>query len=249
MKSNGILRAAKPGQLSTLRLLFTGAEKCPEYVYRQVRKELPKAVLCEGYGITECSPVVSVNTPDNPQPETIGRVLPGMEYRIVHPESRETLKPGQQGLLLVRGKNVFAGYLGTENGSPFVVFDGKSWYNTGDLVREDNGVLSFCGRLKRFVKLGGEMISLPAIETVLQQHFPADADGAPALAIEATNDESHPEIVLFTTLAVEREEVNRCLRQAGLSALHNIRRLVKIDTIPVLGSGKINYRQLKTALA
>jgi long-chain-fatty-acid--[acyl-carrier-protein] ligase len=245
----GILRAAGSGQLASLRLLFTGAEKCPDHVYDQVRKELPGAVLCEGYGITECSPVVSVNTPDNSLPGTIGRVLPGMEYRIVHPEHRETVDPGQQGLLLVRGKNVFGGYLGTENSSPFVLLEGKEWYNTGDLVRENNGVLTFCGRLKRFVKLGGEMISLPAIENVLQEHFAAHADGGPALAIEATNDEIHPEIVLFTTLAVEREEVNRCLRQAGLSALHNIRRLVRIDTIPVLGTGKIDYRQLKTALA
>jgi acyl carrier protein len=245
---NGILRAARPGQLATLRLLFTGAEKCPEHVYRQVQEELPGAVLCEGYGITECSPVVSVNTPDAPQPETIGRVLPGMEYAIVDPESREKVDSGQQGLLLVRGKNVFAGYLGTV-ASAFVTLKGKSWYNTGDLVREHEGILTFCGRLKRFIKLGGEMISLPAIETVLHQQFPASVDGAPALAIEATNDENHPEIVLFTTLPVEREEVNRCLRQAGLSALHNIRRLVKIDAIPVLGTGKIDYRQLKTALA
>jgi long-chain-fatty-acid--[acyl-carrier-protein] ligase len=109
-------------------------------------------------------------------------------------------------------------------------------------------VLTFCGRLKRFVKLGGEMISLPAIENVLQEHFAAHGDGGPALAIEATSDEIHPEIVLFTTLAVEREEVNRCIRRAGLSALHNIRRLVRIETIPVLGTGKIDYRQLKTAL-
>jgi acyl-CoA synthetase (AMP-forming)/AMP-acid ligase II/1-acyl-sn-glycerol-3-phosphate acyltransferase/acyl carrier protein len=245
----GILRAVGSGQLASLRLLFTGAEKCPDHVYDQVRKELPGAVLCEGYGITECSPVVSVNTPDNSVPGTIGRVLPGMEYRIVHPEHRETVEPGQQGLLLVRGKNVFGGYLGTENSSPFVLLEDKEWYNTGDLVRENNGVLTFCGRLKRFVKLGGEMISLPAIENVLQEHFAARADGGPALAIEATNDEIHPEIVLFTTLAVEREEVNRCLRQAGLSALHNIRRLVRIETIPVLGTGKIDYRQLKTALA
>lgn len=246
---NGILRAAEHGQLSSLRLLFTGAEKCPEYVYRKVKKELPGAVLCEGYGITECSPVVSVNTPDNPLPETIGRVLPSMEYAIVHPDTMEVLEPGQQGILLVRGKNVFSGYLGTDAASPFVVHDGKNWYNTGDLVREDmSGILTFCGRLKRFIKLGGEMISLPAIETILQQHFPSNEDGAPAMAIEATNDESHPEVVLFTTFSIDRQEANACIRMAGLSALHNIRRLVKIDTIPVLGTGKINYRQLKTAL-
>jgi acyl-CoA synthetase (AMP-forming)/AMP-acid ligase II/MFS family permease/acyl carrier protein len=246
---NGILRAAKPGQLNSLRLLFTGAEKCPKYVYQQVKKELPAAILCEGYGITECSPVVSVNMPDAPVPETIGRVLPSMDYTIVHPDTMDAIEPGQRGVLLVRGKNVFSGYLGTDAASPFVTVNGKEWYNTGDLVREDaSGVLTFCGRLKRFIKLGGEMISLPAIESVLQQYFPADADGAPTLAIEATNDEIHPQVVLFTTFSIDREKVNRCIREAGLSALHNIRQSVKIDMIPVLGTGKINYRQLKTAL-
>lgn len=247
---NGILRMARPGQLASLRLMFTGAEKCPEYVYEKVRRELPDAVLCEGYGITECSPVVSVNTPDDPLPETIGRVLPGMDYTIVNPDTLAQVAQGEQGLLLVRGRNVFAGYLGNDAPSPFVSLGGKSWYNTGDLVREDTrGILSFCGRLKRFIKLGGEMISLPAIETVLQQHFPAEEDGAPALAIEASGDESHPEVVLFTTLSIDREEVNACIRKAGLSALHNIRQLVQIESIPVLGTGKIDYRQLKTALA
>jgi acyl-CoA synthetase (AMP-forming)/AMP-acid ligase II/1-acyl-sn-glycerol-3-phosphate acyltransferase/acyl carrier protein len=247
---NGILKAAKPGQLDSLRLLFTGAEKCPEYVYRQVQEKLPAAVLCEGYGITECSPVVSVNMPEDPVPETIGRMLPGMEHTIVHPDTLDALEPGQQGVLLVRGKNVFSGYLGSDAPSPFVTVDGREWYNTGDLVREDpSGILSFCGRLKRFIKLGGEMISLPAIESVLQQHFPTDADGAPTLAVEATNDEIHPQVVLFTTFSIDREKVNRCIRKAGLSALHNIRQAVKIDAIPVLGTGKINYRELKTALA
>ncbi len=247
---NGIIRSAGPGQLSSLRLLFTGAEKCPEYLYDQVRKELPGAVLCEGYGITECSPVVSVNTPDNPVPGTIGRLLPGMEHAIVNPDTMDAVETGRQGLLLVRGANVFSGYLGIEHSSPFVVFNDKSWYNTGDLVRQDiNGVLTFCGRMKRFIKLGGEMISLPAIEAVLQLHFAAAEDGSPALAVEATDDDSHPEVVLFTTFSIEREEVNACIRRAGLSALHNIRRLIRIDAIPVLGTGKINYRRLKTALA
>ena len=116
-------------------------------------------------------------------------------------------------------------------------------------MREDaEGILTFCGRLKRFIKLGGEMISLPAIESALQQYFPADRDGSPALAVEATSDENHPEIVLFTTCRMSREEVNACIRKAGLSALHNIRRLVQVENIPVLGTGKINYRQLKAAL-
>lgn len=247
---NGILRSAAPGQLDSLRLLFTGAEKCPDYVYQEVERMLPQAVLCEGYGITECSPVVSINTPENPQPGTIGSILPSMEYLIVDTESGMPVEPGRQGLLFVRGDNVFSGYLNMEKNSPFTIIDGRSWYNTGDLVREDeNNVLTFCGRIKRFIKLGGEMISLPAIESALQHYFPADHSGTPTLAVEATPCDNLPEVVLFTTLNVDREEINACIRKAGLSALHNIRRLVTVEAIPVLGTGKIDYRQLKTALA
>jgi len=247
---HAIIRAAGPGQLESLRLVFTGAEKCPDYVYDAVGEDLPQAILCEGYGITECSPVVSVNSPENPQPGTIGRILPGMEAIIVDPENHELVESGRQGILLVRGENVFSGYLGNGVNSPFIRVIGKDWYNTGDLVKEGGqGVLTFCGRIKRFVKIGGEMISLPAIESALQQYFPLSKDGAPLLAVEATNAETMPEVVLFATFAVERHEVNSCLRKAGLSALHNIRRLVQVEEIPVLGTGKTDYQQLKAVLA
>jgi long-chain-fatty-acid--[acyl-carrier-protein] ligase len=143
--------------------------------------------------------------------------------------------------LLVRGPNVFSGYLGDAN-NPFVRFDGYSWYDTGDLVYEQNGVLVFAGRLKRFVKLGGEMISLPAIEQVLEAHYPA-GDG-PVLAVAAAGDEQHPELVLLTTLATDRQEANQALRDAGLSPLHNIRSVQRVAAIPLLGSGKTDYTRI-----
>ncbi len=110
---------------------------------------------------------------------------------------------------------------------------------------DNDGLLTFCARLKRFVKLGGEMISLPAIEAVLESHYAGDADKAPVLAVEATPDENHPELVLFTTCEIDREDANRHIRNAGLSGLHNIRRVVKLDQIPTLGTGKVDYRALK----
>lgn len=245
---NGIIRQAAPANLESLRLLFTGAEACPAHVHEEVRRRLPGAVILEGYGVTECSPVVSVNTPEDPRPGTIGRVLPGMEYRIVGGEDFAPKAPGEKGLLLVRGDNVFAGYLREDNASCFVELDGKTWYNTGDLVSVSrDGVLSFKGRRKRFIKLGGEMISLPAIEAVLREHFPPAEQGGPSLAVEATAGD-YPELVLFTTFTAERQEINRTLRRAGLSALHNIRRLVRLEAIPVLGTGKTDYRRLKAVL-
>ncbi len=245
----GIIGSSTPDQLSTLRLIFTGAEKCPDYVYRQVKELLPRAVLCEGYGITECSPVVTINNPDNPQPGTIGRILSNMEYLIVHPDRKTPVETGKQGLLLVKGENVFAGYLDRDKESPFITVNGKEWYNTGDLVSDGpDSILTFRGRLKRFIKLGGEMISLPAIEEALQQHFPGKDDGTPAMAVESTPNEDHPELVLFATFPAERREINQWIRQAGLSALHNIRQLIHLEEIPVLGTGKTDYRKLKAAL-
>jgi long-chain-fatty-acid--[acyl-carrier-protein] ligase len=92
------------------------------------------------------------------------------------------------------------------------------------------------------------MISLPAIEVVLESHFAGDTDERPVLAVEATADEYHPELVLFTTCEIDREDANRHIRQAGLSGLHNIRTVVKLEQIPTLGTGKVDYRALQNKL-
>ncbi|WP_446007859.1 AMP-binding protein [Candidatus Electrothrix sp.] len=238
---HGILRAGKPDLLHSLRLVFSGAEKCPEHVFALLREFCPQTVLCEGYGVTECSPVITVNSPDAPQLGTIGRILASMEYVLLDPEDNQPVSPGKNGRLLVRGPNVFSGYIG-DSPTPFVDFAGKSWYDTGDLMFERDGVLVFAGRLKRFVKMGGEMISLPAIEQVLEAHYPTDE--GPVLAVAATDDEQHPELVLLTVLDTDRQEANQALREAGLSPLHNIRTVRQVDEIPLLGTGKTDYTTL-----
>ncbi|HLE09781.1 MAG: hypothetical protein A2504_11310 [Bdellovibrionales bacterium RIFOXYD12_FULL_39_22] len=244
---NGIVKASLPGDLDSLRFAVTGAEKCQEYVYEALKESCPNAHILEGYGITECSPVISANTPEDSRPGTIGKVLSNIEYTIVHPENNGPIAKGEMGMLLVRGRSIFGGYLNYDGPSPFVDHDGKSWYKTGDLVQEVNGYLIFKGRLKRFIKMGGEMISLPAIEQVLEKHYPKSEEG-PTLAVEATAEEIRPELVLFCITETTREEANRFIQEGGLSPLHNIRRVVKVDTIPVLGTGKIDYRELKNRL-
>jgi long-chain-fatty-acid--[acyl-carrier-protein] ligase len=147
---------------------------------------------------------------------------------------------------LVRGPSIFSGYLNHDGPPPFVEFEGKTWYRTGDLVsRRPDGILVFAGRLKRFVKLGGEMISLPAIEEALARFTVLPTDEEPVIAVEATPVDLNPELVLFTIRDLEREQVNNWIREAGLSPLHNIRLIRKIDKIPLLGTGKIDYRALK----
>ena len=248
-----IAGSAHTDQLQSLRMIFTGAEKCPDTTY-QLLAECCQATVCEGYGVTECSPLVSVNDPRQPVPGTIGRVMPSMDYRLVHPD---TLQPQPDdvntGMLVVRGPNVFNGYLEDQVKSPFIVLDGLAWYNTGDLVRRnEHGGLTFCGRLKRFVKLGGEMVSLPAVEEAIAASplvKQSDQQGeGPLLAVEALNADTHPELVLFSRINLDREQVNKAIREAGLSPLHNIRQIRLVDEIPVLGTGKTDYRALRESL-
>ena len=245
----GIARAAKPQQMASLTLAFSGAEKCPESVYEALYRVSPHLKILEGYGITECSPVVSVNRPENAKPYTIGEAMNSLDYVVVDPGMEKRVEKDTPGMLLLRGPSIFNGYLNHNGESPFVDFEGKLWYKTGDLITEDqDGVFTFYGRLKRFIKLGGEMISLPAIESVLYRHYRKDDGKGPEFAVEACHEGEYPEIVLFTTSNLARETINRQIRDGGLSPLHNIRRTVKLDSIPVLGTGKIDYRFLKESL-
>lgn len=246
---SGIVRVAADAQLATLRMVVSGAEKCPESLYETLERRWPGMRVLEGYGITECSPVVSVNRWEAPRRGTIGKPLPSLETVLIHPESGAPVALGEAGMLLVRGPSIFSGYLQIEGPSPFATFEGRDWYRTGDLVRQEpDGTLVFAGRLKRFVKLGGEMISLPAVEEVLLRRFARDEDAEICLAVEATPSESQPELVLFSLRPIAREEANEALRQAGLSALHFIRQTREIEKIPVLGTGKTDYRALKALL-
>ena len=130
-------------------------------------------MLLEAYGITECSPMISGNRPGAIRAGSIGRPIDGYEILIVHPEPMRPVAPGEAGMLLVRGPSVFHGYLNYDGPSPMVECEGKTWYRTGDLVAADaEGNLYFRGRLKRFLKAGGEMISLPALEEPFSKRYP-----------------------------------------------------------------------------
>ncbi len=242
----GLVRVADDEQLATLRLAVIGAERCPETLNETMARRFPHTIVLEGYGITECSPVVSVSPMDAPVAGSIGRLLPSVEGAITDLGLTRRVGVGETGMLLVRGPSIFSGYLHHTGESPFVEFEGMTWYRTGDLVRSTrDGILYFDGRLKRFVKLGGEMISLPAIEAVLQSMVGDTPDGQPALAIEAMGNPDAPDIVLFTTVPMERHAANAAIRQAGLSPLHHIRQVIRVEAIPLLGTGKTNYRALK----
>lgn len=247
----GMLKVASAEQIKTLRMLVTGAEKAPPELYEMMAKLGKENALFEGYGITECSPVLCLNCPSFAA-RGVGKALPGIEMLMVHPESHTPLQgPGQQGLLLVRGPNIFAGYLNSDVASPFLLVNDVLWYNTGDLgVLDEEGYLTLAGRMKRFVKIGGEMISLSAIETALLQMagryaWPIDEEG-PSLAIcaqEQTGEKT--KLFLFTKFSTSIDAVNKALREAGFSNLVKISMVSTLEQIPIMGTGKVNYRKLE----
>jgi len=244
----GILKAALPEQLEPVRIFVTGAEKAPESLYKNAKALAEKAIVIEGYGITECSPIVSVCRPGEP-PEGVGRPLAEVDVLIVDLDSSEPLNTGETGMILVSGKSIFGGYLGKNPPNPFVEINGKKWYVTGDLgYLTENGAIVIAGRLKRFVKIGGEMISLPAIEEVLTNIWPPTDDG-PVVAVEACEVEGQrPKIVLFSKEEIKLDDANKLLAEAGFGNIVKISEVRKTDEIPVLGTGKIDYKLLKSLL-
>src|SRR5262249_817096 len=132
-----IVERAEPGELTSLRLVVVGAEKCPPVVFERFAQAAPGAQVMEGYGITECSPVVSANPPGATKPGTVGKPLASVEVCVLDLESDEVLPAGRMGMLLVSGPTVFPGYAAHEGPSPFRHLGGKRWYVTGDLAEVD----------------------------------------------------------------------------------------------------------------
>ena len=244
-----LMERGSKDDLASLKKILVGAEKCTDATYARCKEMIPGAVLMEGYGITECSPAVTLNTPDNNRPGTVGRAVDSVELAVVDIESGEELPRGKQGMLLVSGISVFSGYVGDGIESPFRDWKGKRWYVTGDLVEMDaDGFVTFKGRLKRFVKAGGEMVSLPALEEPFAQAFPVGDEG-PRVAVEGVELGSKARVVLFTTESISLMEANQKLKQAGFHGVMRLDEVRKIDKIPTLGSGKVDYKVLRAQIA
>lgn len=246
----GLFASAMPSQLQTMRMCVSGAERAPPELNEMLRAIGKDDALIEGYGITECSPVLTMNRVDRKK-KGVGQALENVELLVVHPETLEKLPPNTQGLILARGPNVFHGYLNPGIEPPFIEVDGKQWYRTGDLGDlDDQGYLTISGRLKRFIKLGGEMVSLAAIENALSQMAPEKGwtglQEGPVLAICAKEFEGEkPKIYLFTKFPVTLDEVNKALRDSGFSNLTKISAVQQVEDVPIMGTGKVNYRLLE----
>ena len=250
---NSYARRCPPEAFGSLRIVMAGAEKLPERVAQGFEDHFGIRPL-EGYGCTECSPVVAVNTYDfraayfrqiGAKRGTIGHPLPGIGVRIIDPESGETLSVDEPGLLLVRGPNVMAGYLNRPDKTAEVLRDG--WYNTGDVATVDeDGFLRITDRLSRFSRIGGEMVPHIKVEEKLQELLEADGQ---VFAVTAIPDEKKGErlVVIHTLKGDLLRETLEKLAKADLPALWKPKpdQFVQVEQLPYLGTGKLDLRRLR----
>jgi len=246
----GMLKAGSADQLKTMRLCVTGAERAPPELFELMAKMGKEQSLLEGYGVTECAPILTANRPGKPR-KGVGIPLPSVEICVVNPETHEILDAGKEGLVLARGPNIFKGYLNPAIASPFITVKSKEWYDTGDIgFLDEENRLTISGRMKRFIKIGGEMVSLLAIESELlnaasEKNWPIREEG-PSLAIIAEERPGEkPRILFVTTFDTSADEANAALKERGFSNLVRISEVIKMDDIPIMGTGKINYRVLE----
>jgi len=238
---NGYARKAHPYDFRSLRYLFAGAEKVQEATASLWMHKFGVRIL-EGYGATECSPCLSVNLPMRPRRGSAGQFLPGIEHRL---EPVEGVHEG--GRLFVRGPNVMRGYLNPEANSRFQALGG--WYDTGDIVKVDAaGFVYILGRLKRFAKVSGEMVSLAAVEDALAGAFPQYGQRF-ALAVIARPDAVRGERLVAVTNEprLTLEEVRAAIHARGLGNLAVPREIKVLHDLPRLGTGKVNHREVEKA--
>ena len=246
-------RRCTPEQFSSLRVVLTGAEKLPARLAQAFEDQFGIAPI-EGYGVTECAPVVAVNCPDFRaagyyQPAsrrgTVGQPLPGVSVQIVNPDSFAQLPPGTPGMLLVKGPNVMNGYLRREDLTAQALRDG--WYITGDIATvDDDGFLTITDRLSRFSKIGGEMVPHGQVEEALHQAAGMDTQ---VFAVTGIPDERKGEqLAVLHTL--DESQIPGIVAKLTANGLPNLfipprPNFIKVDVLPVLGTGKMDLRSLK----
>ena len=247
------LRRCTPAQFGSLRIVLAGAEKLTERLAQAFEDQFGIRPL-EGYGTTECAPAIAVGAldfraPGFYQPGSrrgfVGQPLPGVSVRIVDPDAFTPLPPGTPGMLLVKGPNVMRGYLGRDDLTAKVLRDG--WYVTGDIaLMDEDGFIRITDRLSRFSKIGGEMVPHGRVEEALHE---AARAGVQVFAVTAVPDEKKGErlAVLHTLDAALLPDILRRVAESGLPNLFAPRldHFVKVETIPILGTGKLDLREVK----
>jgi acyl-[acyl-carrier-protein]-phospholipid O-acyltransferase/long-chain-fatty-acid--[acyl-carrier-protein] ligase len=249
------LRRVDAEQFKSLDVVVVGAEKMPLALAEEFEQKFGVRPV-EGYGTTELSPLVSVNTPPSRQGKqlgnnlregSVGKPVTNVEARIVSFDEERPLPTGEIGLLEIRGPNVMQGYLNRTDLTAQVMHD--DWYRTGDVAKIDaEGYIEITGRLSRFSKIGGEMVPHIQIEEILIDIVGTNEDGSPRVAVTAVPDAKRGErlIVLYTEMPLATGDILKKLSQAGLPNLYlpGEDSFLHVEQIPILGSGKLDLKAL-----
>lgn len=250
---NSFSRRIDARDFGSVKYVLAGAEKLRPQIAEAFESKFGVGIL-EGYGCTEASPVIAVNTPEYRAPSlyqktnkkgTIGKPLPGMCIRIVDPSTEEELEQGQEGLLQVKGPNIMKGYLKQPEKTAEVLKNG--WYSTGDIAKiDDEGFITITDRLSRLSKIGGEMVPHIMVEQALQSTCDKEEICFVVTGVEDTK--KGEKLVILTTLKVE--EAKSCLEKVSTQKqipnlwIPKANDIYQIDQIPLLGSGKMDLKQL-----
>ena len=230
---NQYARVAGPDDFSSLQFVVAGAERVRDETHHLFNTKFGGVKLLEGYGATEASPVIAVNHPDRNRPGTVGQMLPGMEWRT---ELVEGITGG--GRLFVRGPNVMKGYMSPDDPGLIEPLAG-GWHDTGDIVDIDaGGYVSILGRVKRFAKIGGEMVSLAAVEGLAAAVWPESRHAV----VSVPDSRKGEKLVLVTDrMDAESGRLSEWAREHGAPDLAVPKKILRLAEVPVLGTGKTDY--------
>ena len=234
----GYLQKSDPGDFKSLRFMITGADKCPDALREGFRNK-HGVVLLEGYGTTETSPVISVNSLELNRPGSTGKVLPNIQVRIENFETGQDCSVGEIGKILVKGPSVMKGYYDDPEQTAEVLKDG--WYNTGDMGYLDkDGYLWHAGRFKRFTKVGGEMVSLVKVENTLEKYLPPEVL---CCVVEILDEKKGSLIIAAVSAEINKTEILRKM-MTELPVIALPRQFLTINELPVMGTGKVDFRSV-----
>ena len=234
----GYLNKSEPGDFKSLRLMVAGADKCPDALREGFMKK-HGVTLLEGYGATETSPVISVNSLEYNRPGSTGKVLPNVLVRIENFETGKECAIKEVGKILVKGDSVMNGYYDDPELTAEVLVGG--WYNTGDMgFFDEDGFLWHAGRFKRFAKVGGEMVSLVKVENILEKFIP---EGVSCCVVEVSDEKKGSYIVATVSREVNKTHMLRLLMDE-LPAIAMPRQFIVIEELPMMSTGKIDFRSV-----
>jgi len=236
----GYLQKSEPGDFASVKIAIAGADKLPDKVYEGFQKKHGIALL-EGYGTTETSPVIATTYPGSHKAGSIGRPIPNTQVRILDIQTDKILGPNQEGKILVKGDLVMEGYLHDLEETSLRIRNG--WYDTGDIgMMDEDGFMYHRGRLKRFVKVGGEMVSLVKVEDILSQLLPEDVI---CCVVDVPNPTKGADVV--AAVANGDFDMHKVMKQLKkeLPSIAIPKQFYVIDDIPMMASGKVNFREVE----